>query len=202
MLLLGLWFHDLVLSFKVHGIGVDARNSADGLIGLRNEVGSADGAGGMGSQPLVDALWVEDVIALGYQTQGFGIFELGQADGALEGAFADLVILDERVLKGGKGLDDCRVETARSTPGTTDGSTESQGANAAGGRIGAVADVDGEKAHEEKSGDQDDDDDCHGRGEVVELIGLVIGGGLRSNEGGEEEEEESIEREGLDHGGN
>jgi len=64
------------------GLGLDVMrsvenwNSSDGVSGLRDEVGPADGAGGVGGEPLVDALRVEHVIALGDQTQRFGVLEL------------------------------------------------------------------------------------------------------------------------------
>jgi len=62
------------------GLGLDVSvengNSSDGVSGLRDEVGPADGAGGVRGEPLVDALGVEHVIALGDQTQRFGVLEL------------------------------------------------------------------------------------------------------------------------------
>ncbi|RDY06148.1 hypothetical protein CR513_09916, partial [Mucuna pruriens] len=55
--------------------------------------------------------------------------------------------------------------------------------------VSAVADVDGEEAHEEERGDEDDDYDGHGGAEAVVIrIVLVIVPGLCCGEGEDEEE--------------
>lgn len=107
-------------------------------------------------KPGVDTLGVEDVIAFRDQTQRFVVLELVQADGALQSAFANLQRLDLRVDEGRESVDDLAVEAARGTsPGAVASGAGGAGDGVAG--VGAVADVDGEEAHEEESGNQHDD---------------------------------------------
>lgn len=107
-------------------------------------------------KPGVDALGVEDVVAFRDQTQRFVILELVQADGALERAFADLQRLDLRVHEGRESVDDLAVEAAGgAAPGAV--ASGAGGADDGVAGVGAVANVDGEEAHEEESRNQHDD---------------------------------------------
>lgn len=76
--------------------------------------------------------------------------------------------LDEGVLEGGEGLEDEGVEATWRAAGAAEGGAEAQGADAAaGGGVGAVADVDGEEAHQKEGGYKNNYDDGHGGSEVV-----------------------------------
>lgn len=116
----------------------------DRLAGLRDEVGAANGTRGVGSQPGVDAVRVEHVVALGDQAQRFFVLELVQAHRALQRAFSDLQPLHQGVGQGREGLDHLRVQPARGRPAS--GEDACRHAVAALGPR-AVADVDGEEAH-------------------------------------------------------
>lgn len=83
------------------------------LSGYGDQVGPTNRARGVGGQPGVDAIGVENVAALGEQTQRFVVFELVQAHGALERAIADLEPLDGGVDEGWEGSDGVRVEATR-----------------------------------------------------------------------------------------
>lgn len=107
-------------------------------------------------KPGVDTLGVEDVVAFRDQTQRFVILELVQADGALERAFADLQRLDVGVDEGRESVDDLAVEaTGGAAPGAV--ASGAGGADDGVAGVGAVANVDGEEAHEEESRNQHDD---------------------------------------------
>lgn len=178
---------------------VEHSELGDWIAGLRDEVGSADGTRGVRSQPLVDALGVEHVVALGDQTQHFVVLELIQADGALERVLPDFEPLDCGVLEGGEGVDDGGVKSAGGAAAGAAG-VGSAGADTGGLGVGAVADIDGEEAHEEEGGDEDDDDDGHGGAEALVAVG--VGAGL-SSDGGDcrREEQQEEESEGAMLGG-
>jgi len=134
----------------------------------------------VGAQPLVDALGVENVIALGDQTQRFGVLELAQTHRAFQRFFSDFVDLNLGVFEDWECLDHSWVKPTRGPPGACG----SERANGGGRGIGAVAYVDGEKSHEEKRGDKYDYDYGYGGAELVEVcVGEVIGLGLGLRDG-------------------
>lgn len=158
---------------------------------MRDEVGPADGAGSVGGQPLVDTVRMEDVVALGHEAERLGVLELVEADGAFQGTFSNLVNLDCGVVESREGADDGGIEAARLASGSS-GEVGEGGA----GRLAAVADVEGENAGEEESGDKNDDDDGHGgsvgvvvRASGASVIDLGAGEGERRREEEDEEEE-------------
>lgn len=164
------------------------------LAGLGDEVGSTNGTGGVGSQPGVNAIRVKHMIALWDQTQRLVVLKLVQAHGALQRAFPDLEPLDRGVHQGGEHLYYLRVQPALDVAA----SGEYASPNAA-AWLGfrTVADVDGEESHEEKGGDQNDDDDCHGRAELRVLVGVLVAAGLgRDTRNLRREESEQQQRNG------
>uniref|UniRef100_A0A7N0SXZ3 Uncharacterized protein n=1 Tax=Kalanchoe fedtschenkoi TaxID=63787 RepID=A0A7N0SXZ3_KALFE len=111
------------------------------MVGILREISAADGAGGVGREPGVDALRVEHVVALGEEPEGLLLVELVQADGALQRALPDFQVLDLGVAEGGEGVDQGGVEAA--------GGSVSPGAVGAGGAAAdGGPDADGEDADE------------------------------------------------------
>lgn len=155
-----------VLGGQLHG-------RKEGLAGLGHEVSPADGTGGVRREPRVDAVGVERVAALGDQAERLLVLELVQAHRALQRPFPDLEPLHRRVQERGEGVDDRGVEPAhppqRPPPeGVLPGGLPALAAAEA--PVGALADVDGEEAHEEEGADQDHHDYGH-RG--VELLAVL-----------------------------
>lgn len=75
------------------------------------EIGAADGARGVESEPLVNAVGVEDVVATGEKaTRLLVVVELGDADSALERPLPDLQVHGRRILEGRELRDDGRIE--------------------------------------------------------------------------------------------
>jgi hypothetical protein len=163
-------------------------------VGVRDEVGAADGAGDVRGEPGVDAVRVEDVGALGQQAQRLVVVELAEAHRALERALAGLVRLHVGVRHGGEGLEHRRVEPALA-PRARGGAVGSRARGGAARAVAvAVADVDGEEAEEEEGRDEHDDDDGHGRGEVGGVIRLsILLLPLHGREVGQQEKEEGKE---------
>lgn len=153
-------------------------------------------------EPGVDTLGVEDVVTFRDQTQRFVVLELVQADGALERAFAYLQRLHLGVNEGRESVDNVAVEAARRTaPGAV--AAGAAGADDGVAGVGAVADVDGEEAHEEERRNQHDDYYGERRAEFHVGVGVDgargLGAALREREGqrvGDEEQEE-VERKGT-----
>lgn len=148
-----------------------------GLARLRDEVGPANRASHVRPEPHVDALGVEHVVALGDEPQGVLVLEFVQAHGALERALPELLALDRGVFEGREGVDHLGVEAAqgRPPPQGAGGAERADAARGPGG--GAVAEVDGEEAHQEEGRDEDHDYDGHGRSEVG--VGVLRRRGLR-----------------------
>ncbi|MED6182005.1 hypothetical protein PIB30_024634 [Stylosanthes scabra] len=144
----------------------------DGLAGLRNEIGAANGAGCVGGEPLVDALRMEDVVTLWNQTQRFGVLELAEAHRTFQNLFPDLVDLDFRILQNRKSLDHRRIKSPRRPSGPSSACSDWKGG--AGGRIGAVTDVNGEESHEEECCDENDDDYCQGRAQLRVVVVICV----------------------------
>ena len=153
----------------------------DRLAGLRDEVGTANRTRGVGTQPGVDAVRVENVVALGYQTQRFVVLEFVQAHRALQRAFPDLQPFHCGVGQGREGIDDLLIEPTRGR--RVSGEDACRDAVAALDPR-AVADVDGEESHEEERGNQNDDDYRHRGAElgvgVVALGRAGLGRGPRN----------------------
>lgn len=102
--------------------------------------------------------------------------------------------LDGGVIEGGEGVDDGGIEATWKASGSS-GKRE-KGISSVIVGLRALADVDGEEAHEEKCGDKYDDDDGDGGAEtvVVRVGGACVG--LSSREGDcRREEEEKKERQ-------
>lgn len=168
-----LFWHRLngvVLRLDVFRLGDRNRDSVNRLVRLRDEVSSTNRAGGVRGEPLVDALRVKHVVTLWDQTQRFGFLELVEANGAFESPFSNLVNLHHRILESGEGFNNCRIEATCRPTRTSSGAELAAGLR---GRIGAVADVDGEEAHEEKRGYEDHDYDSQGGAESFVIIRVV-----------------------------
>lgn len=83
-----------------------------------SEIGTADGASGVESEPLVDAVGVEDVVATGEKAKRLlVVVELGDADSALERPLPDLQVHGRRILEGRERRDDGGVEPPGSAAG-------------------------------------------------------------------------------------
>lgn len=97
------------------------------------EIGAADGARGVESEPLVNAVGVEDVVATGEKaTRLLVVVELGDADSALERPLPDLQVHGRRILEGRELRDDGGLEaTAGSAAGleATAGGSEPAGSS-------------------------------------------------------------------------
>jgi len=144
------------------------------LSGNGYQVGPTNRARVVRGQPGVDALGVENVAALGEQTQRFVVFELVQAHGALERAHADLEPLDGGVHEGWEGLHGGSVEATRhagASVASADGDGEVEAA--ADLPVGAGPHVHREDSDDKEDADEDDHDDGHtfvdiaGAGELV-----------------------------------
>lgn len=173
------------------GVGVGAgADYGRRLVRVRDEVGAANGAGRVGREPGVDAVGVEDVVALGEQAKHIAPIELGEADGALQSPLADLVVFDVGIHQHGERLDHRRIEPPqRPRPvGTSAGGVPVDREVAP---LGALPDVDGEEAHHEEHADEHDDDDGHGGVEpgAVHAVARRIGAWLRLGSAADESEE-------------
>ena len=118
----------------------------------RVEIRPANGAGGVSLEPCIDAFRVEDVVAVREEAEGVVIVELGETYGALERVLADLELLHRRVGQDGERLDDGVVEAA----GTAGQEYGAAWVSVSGGILvvgAAVADVEGDKPHEEEGSD-------------------------------------------------
>lgn len=128
----------------------------------------------MREQPHVDAVLVENVLALGQLPEGFILFEIRQADDALD--------VGALLLGGGVGykrevLEDSGVNTLRLL------GVRAAGGGGVGGGVGvefiiagAPPNVDREKAHEKEGAEQNHQDDGHGRAELaISIEGIGVG---------------------------
>lgn len=108
---------------------------------------------------------MENVIALGQQTQRLVLLKLVQTDGALQRPLSDLVVLHLRVRESGEGFYDGAVEPTRRRGSASPHREGPADAPGGAGGVRAVADVDGEEAHEEEGSYEDNNDDRHRRAE-------------------------------------
>jgi hypothetical protein len=129
------------------------------LSGNGDQVGPTNRARGVRDQPGVDAIGVENVAALGEQTQRFVVFELVQAHGALERALTDLEPLDGGVHEGWECPNGGRVEATRHA-GASAASADSDGEvdAATDAPVGAGPHVHRENGDDEEDADEDDHD--------------------------------------------
>lgn len=103
----------------------------------------------MREQPRIDAIRVENVVAFREQADAVAVLELGEAHGALDAA---ATLSDSEVLHGEDRalVDELAVEAT--------GAEVSRGCNWASGAatvgVGAVAEVEGDEAHDEEDGEE------------------------------------------------
>jgi len=102
-------------------------------------------------EPRINAVGVEDVVAVREEAEGIIVVELGETHGALERVLADLELLDRRVVEDGERLYDGIIEST-GTACPEDGPAWVSGSGGA-FSVGAVADVEGDEGHEEEGGD-------------------------------------------------
>lgn len=102
----------------------------------------------MGRQPSVDALRVEHVVAFRKQAEGVEVFELAQAHRASQRSFPNFEVFDGGVDEDRKGIQDLSVDALRTGARPLSGAGDLALAAGADVCFGAMAEVDGEEAHE------------------------------------------------------
>lgn len=145
-------------------------DSYGNLARILAEIRAANRARHVGSEPGINAVRVEHVVAFGEESEGIFVWEIGQAHSTFERFFTLFEVLDVGVEEGGKGIKEFPVDPLRAGAGDRGG----------GGLrgdddpwLGTAAEVDGEDAHHKKS--KDDGSNGDGNGGLPAVVGDVCG---------------------------
>lgn len=115
----------------------------------------------MRGQPEVDATGVEDVTALGNETQSFVVLKLVQADGTFQGAPPNFQTLDGGVDESREGADDFGVEAAGVALAAPARRSKGVGSSME-SSLRTLTRADGEEAQCEEDDEENDQNNGHG----------------------------------------